>query len=126
MIICERLVDKEYKKVFYITKCKEKDIFFFYIPQDNKEDDDLCVKLCETGEDGFFDLYTDLIKTRREVLPLWYQEGNIKKSMIDWKTPPYHRCIAYSYSRIEEIAAKRRKEGYTNWQYNIPQSKWSS
>lgn len=112
MMIFERLTTQDYSHVYYIIKCREKDIFRFYIPP---EDEETFNRIClsEDDKDAFFDVYITLSKSNREELPIWFdrKDGKGKQSMIDWKAPIHHRCICFSYKELAEKAKERAAAG---------------
>lgn len=113
MFVFERLITRNYETVCYVIKCREKDIFNFYTQNDEIMDS---IFYADNSIDEMLSIYSQLWKTNREVLPLYYYDSNGKKeSMIEFKTPMLSRCYQFSYKKVMEQANKRIEEGKKCW-----------
>lgn len=112
MFVFERLISQNYETVVYIIKCREKDIFNFYTQNDEIMDN---IFNAENSIDEMLNIYSQLWKTNREVLPLWYDNNGKKESMIEFKTPMLSRCYRFSYKKVMEQAQKRLEQGKKCW-----------
>ena len=112
MFIFERLITQDYEAVCYVIKCRDKDIFNFYTQNYQIMD---TIYSAENSIDVMLDIYCQLWKTNREVLPLFYDNNGKKESMIEFKTPMYSRCLSFSYKEVMEQVKKRREEGKKCW-----------
>ena len=112
MFVFERLVSKDYQTVCYVIKCKDKDIFNFYTQNDELFDS---IFYADNSIDEMLEVYSQLWKTNREVLPLFFDNNGKKESMIDFKTPLFSRCYKFSYQKVMEQAKKRIEEGKKCW-----------
>ena len=113
MFVFERLITRNYETVCYVIKCREKDIFNFYTQNDEIMDS---IFYADNSIDEMLSIYSQLWKTNREVLPLYYYDSNGKKeSMIEFKTPMLSRCYQFSYKKVMEQAQKRIDEGKKCW-----------
>lgn len=99
MFIFERLLSKDLEKVYYLIRDDRKKVFKFYT-----QDKDAISRILssENTEEAFFEVYTDLYKTVREVL---------RDDLLEWKTPLYSSCIVFDYQRICVEREKRVREG---------------
>lgn len=108
MFVFERLITQNYEAVCYVIKCKDKDIFNFYTQNYEIMDN---IYSADNSIDEMLNIYSQLWKTNREVLPLFYDNNGKKESMIDYKTPTLSRCLSFSYKEVMAQAKKRREEG---------------
>jgi len=108
MFVFERLITRNYEAVCYVIKCKDKDIFNFYTQNYEIMDN---IYSADNSIDEMLDIYSQLWKTNREVLPLFYDNEGKKESMIEFKTPMLSRCFSFSYKEVMEQVKKRREEG---------------
>lgn len=99
MFIFERLVSKDYDKVYYLIKNKKKKMFNFYT-----QDEETIMRIItsDNWEEQFYDVYTDLYKTTREEL---------KDELLEWKIPLYSRCITLDFNKIDIEGKRREREG---------------
>ena len=108
MFVFERLITRNYETVCYVIKCRERDIFNFYTQNDEIMDS---IFYADNSIDEMLNIYSQLWKTNREVLPLYYDNNGKKESMIEFKTPMLSRCYSFSYKKVMEQVDKRLKEG---------------
>ena len=112
MFVFERLITRNYETVCYVIKCREKDIFNFYTQNDEIMDS---IFYADNSIDEMLSIYSQLWKTNREVLPLYYDNNGKKESMIEFKTPMLSRCYSFSYKKVMEQAQKRLEQGKKCW-----------
>ena len=97
--IFERLVSKDFSTVYYLIIRKDLNQVIFYTQ--NREAQALLLN-AENIAGVFFDIYTSLYKTNREVLD---------NSLFEWKEPARSLGIGFSYDMYEEEKKRRRAQG---------------
>ena len=97
--IFERLVSKDFSMVYYLIIRKEYNQVIFYTQ--SKEAQNRLLN-AENIANEFFEIYTTLYKTNREL---------VDDSLFEWKEPARSRGIGFSYEMYEEAKKARRREG---------------
>ena len=97
--IFERLVSKDFEKVYYVITEPAKDRITIY-SQDIEELEKIVSS--ENKAEAYFELYTKLLKTTREEVDYEY---------LEWKIPVYSSGVSFTYMSLQEERKKRRLAG---------------
>lgn len=99
MFVFERLISRDYKKVYYVIHSPNKKFFDFYT-----QDEDAIMKILSSSdwEKAFFELYTGLWKTNTE---------RLNDDLLEWKIPVLSKCVHLDYEKVSVERQRRVKAG---------------